>query len=74
MFSVAFIVIGMFSPEILLAQDPPTGTCCPSNTGAMCVIAGHPPYLNRYYKSEGDCPPLEECWVGDPECGINTQQ
>ena len=34
---------------------PPTGTCCPTDTGAICVV-GIYAFPNYYYLSEGDCP------------------
>lgn len=34
-----------------------TGTCCPTTSGATCIIGIY--YQdNAYYLSEGDCPPL----------------
>lgn len=56
---------GMFSSEEVVAQT--MGTCCKTNSGAICVIAGFP-IDNHYYAIGSSCIPLEECWVGDPEC------
>jgi hypothetical protein len=73
--ALTVISIGLFSSEILVAQEggPATGTCCKTNSGAICVVAGVP-FDNRFYKTEGDCDPfVGECWVGDEDCEINAQ-
>lgn len=37
------------------AQVSPVGTCCPTTSGAVCIV-GVQYRVNHYYLSEGDCP------------------
>jgi hypothetical protein len=62
---------GMFSSEEVVAQT--MGTCCKTNSGAIC-IAGPFSLPDQYYAIGSSCIPLEDCWVGDPECEGDIEQ
>ncbi|MBO3700407.1 hypothetical protein [Roseivirga sp. E12] len=53
--SLMFIGVAMFSTVKVEAQTPPSGTCCPTQSGAICIV-GTNMLENYYYLSSGDCP------------------
>ncbi len=58
---VLFAVIFMTSFNRADSQEdppPPSGTCCPTNSGAICII-GTFSKDGYYYLSSGDCPDRE---------------
>ncbi|MBO3700408.1 hypothetical protein [Roseivirga sp. E12] len=54
--AIAIVGVSMAGSSSLKAQQaPPTGTCCPTDSGAICFV-GLLYKVGYYYLTEGDCP------------------